>query len=224
MRTVRTRRADSNAAKRAAATEWLRKIKRKMGCAHCGIKDPRVLDFHHHNRAEKSHNISDMVVRGFPEEAIRAELAKCTLLCANCHRLEHRRKPTRRNALVRVPVSGCRKRHTPRLCRHKTSGRAYVTDPLTRQEVYFGPWGSRAARQGYEVWLGTLRRTAARCPLRLPTVPQCLRPAERQALCELEQVAAKVVKAGTLDALLLDGLTRAVAEVEQLWTEARELD
>jgi hypothetical protein len=44
-------------------------------------------------------------------------------------------------------------RRTPRLCRHKASGRAYVTDPDTRRAVYLGRWGTAQAAAAYARWL-----------------------------------------------------------------------
>ena len=33
--------------------------------------------------------ICEMVTHGYSTEKLRAEMAKCDLLCANCHRKEH---------------------------------------------------------------------------------------------------------------------------------------
>lgn len=57
-------------------------------CAHCGGSFHRaVFDFHH--RGDKLHSPSEMFL-GKSLSALAQELAKCILLCANCHRLEHR--------------------------------------------------------------------------------------------------------------------------------------
>ncbi len=56
-------------------------------CARCGGAFHRsVFDFHH--RSGKTDAPSSLLVNASAEEAAR-ELAKCNLLCANCHRLEH---------------------------------------------------------------------------------------------------------------------------------------
>lgn len=39
------------------------------------------------------------------------------------------------------------------MCRHKRSGKAYVTDPHTRREVYLGAWGTPEAEANYRRWL-----------------------------------------------------------------------
>jgi hypothetical protein len=58
-------------------------------CRVCGqYKDCfAVLDYHHKVPAEKKHSISRMASR--PWDEVRAELDKCVVLCANCHREIH---------------------------------------------------------------------------------------------------------------------------------------
>jgi hypothetical protein len=58
----------------------------------CGESDHRVLDFHHRDSKDKMFNISDFRHRvGFVK--LDAEMRKCVLVCANCHRIEHYREP-----------------------------------------------------------------------------------------------------------------------------------
>jgi predicted HNH restriction endonuclease len=55
-------------------------------CKLCGYnKHPGILDFHHINPSSKSFGISS---GGFSRswENIEAEIKKCILVCANCHR------------------------------------------------------------------------------------------------------------------------------------------
>jgi hypothetical protein len=59
------------------------------GCLRCGEDDPRCLDYHHREDAEKSMNVSTMVNDCLSREQIRQEIRKCEVLCANCHRKEH---------------------------------------------------------------------------------------------------------------------------------------
>ena len=62
---------------------------RTGGCVCCGESDVACLDFHHRNgKSDKLGHIG--VIRKFSEERIRAEIAKCDVLCANCHRKHHR--------------------------------------------------------------------------------------------------------------------------------------
>jgi hypothetical protein len=58
-------------------------------CRGCGFSSPvDALEFHHRDAHTKEFGISvDGVPRGWGK--IEAELAKCVLLCANCHRETH---------------------------------------------------------------------------------------------------------------------------------------
>lgn len=58
-------------------------------CAGCGRDGPPALfEFHHRNAAEKDFGLSES---GIPRrwERVVSELAKCVMLCANCHREVH---------------------------------------------------------------------------------------------------------------------------------------
>src|SRR5260370_5479067 len=56
-------------------------------CVDCGQIDIRVLDFDH-VRGVKSNHISRMVQVSYSWSAIEAEIAKCEVRCANCHRIK----------------------------------------------------------------------------------------------------------------------------------------
>lgn len=53
-------------------------------CSSCGESDPRVLEFHHEGNKEAE--VSRLMGRGASLDPLRAEIAKCVVLCANCHR------------------------------------------------------------------------------------------------------------------------------------------
>lgn len=53
----------------------------------CGKRFPTVcMDFDHRDPSTKKHNVSRMTVRG-SERLLLDEIAKCDLVCANCHRV-----------------------------------------------------------------------------------------------------------------------------------------
>jgi len=53
-------------------------------CVECGECDPVVLEFHH-VRGEKSDAVA-CLLRDREWRTIAEEIAKCVVLCANCHR------------------------------------------------------------------------------------------------------------------------------------------
>lgn len=77
-------RSHKKAAERVA---WLDKIKTDAGCADCGYNAYGVaLDFDHLPEFEKSFNVSKLVRYGSIDR-ILDEIAKCEVVCANCHRV-----------------------------------------------------------------------------------------------------------------------------------------
>ena len=58
-------------------------------CEDCGVSfPPCVMEFHHRDPSTKSFTIAKNLMR--PWYRVVLEIAKCVLLCANCHRLrEH---------------------------------------------------------------------------------------------------------------------------------------
>jgi hypothetical protein len=61
-------------------------------CAICGGTFlPCAMDFHHRDRTSKTQTVA--AYRYISKKFI-AEIAKCDLLCANCHRIEHFRLGT----------------------------------------------------------------------------------------------------------------------------------
>jgi hypothetical protein len=69
---------------RAIFVEW----KKTLTCSKCGFDDHRALHFHHHD-GNKEANIADLVSNGAGIDTIQKEAAKCIVLCANCHAIEH---------------------------------------------------------------------------------------------------------------------------------------
>lgn len=74
-------------ARYAAFRQYTDTIKLERGCADCGYNAHAVaLQFDHLPGFEKSHGISEMVVAGgVTFESLDEEIAKCEVVCANCH-------------------------------------------------------------------------------------------------------------------------------------------
>jgi hypothetical protein len=78
---------DRNKINREKYKKEIKDYKAERGCFCCEEKEPCCLDFHHIN-GKKEHNISKMSV-SFGREKVFAEIAKCAVVCANCHRKIH---------------------------------------------------------------------------------------------------------------------------------------
>lgn len=63
--------------------------KQAQGCRRCGESDSVALDFHHRDPLKKGSEIGKLVAQQVSTTRLREELAKCTVLCANCHRKLH---------------------------------------------------------------------------------------------------------------------------------------
>lgn len=84
-------RAMQNALIKERAAEVKRKCVELLGgkCVDCGFITEyyAVYDFHHPDPSEKDFNIGKILT--YKWETIAKELAKCVLLCVNCHRIRH---------------------------------------------------------------------------------------------------------------------------------------
>ena len=68
---------------------WLADYKSGLKCVRCGESHPAMLTFHHIKPAEKSFTIGDILAVKAGLKRLLAEIAKCEVLCANCHAKEH---------------------------------------------------------------------------------------------------------------------------------------
>ena len=76
-----------NRSQRKWSKEFIKRVKRMRGCIDCGISNPIVLEFDH-VRGEKVNNLADMVNQSYSITAIKEEIRKCEVRCANCHRIQ----------------------------------------------------------------------------------------------------------------------------------------
>jgi hypothetical protein len=72
---------------RINGTAWLMNLKNNSRCLICGEDHPHTLDFHHRDPATKVDTISNMA--RVDKKTLIKEVAKCVILCANCHRKHH---------------------------------------------------------------------------------------------------------------------------------------
>ena len=67
---------------------WFQEIKSQLFCKSCNENHISCLDFHHRDPNEKDMSIAD-AVRKWGRKRILAEIAKCDVLCRNCHAKFH---------------------------------------------------------------------------------------------------------------------------------------
>ena len=89
---------DRNVKYRARIRELVRAIKEKSPCADCGTSYPYyVMDFDHLEASEKINDINFLSSTG-RIGALKKEIEKCEVVCANCHRKRsHKRLQTNKH-------------------------------------------------------------------------------------------------------------------------------
>lgn len=75
--------------RKADLKQFVLDIKKSSSCQKCGFSDYRALQFHHIISDDKQDAISNMVANGYGKEKLLDEIKKCSILCANCHQIEH---------------------------------------------------------------------------------------------------------------------------------------
>ena len=83
---VKKRSYKRNKTQRHKNKEYIDAIKSISSCVDCGESNPLVLDFDH-VKGIKIGCISNMVRGSYSLETIQAEIDKCEVRCANCHRI-----------------------------------------------------------------------------------------------------------------------------------------
>ena len=67
----------------------IQEYKVTLACVDCGEDHPATLDFHHLDPSTKERSLGDIAKYGWSRKKALAEIAKCVILCANCHRTRH---------------------------------------------------------------------------------------------------------------------------------------
>lgn len=79
--------------------DWFFALKETLACEKCGVKHPAVIHFHHRDGEIKVGEVGRMANSNLNKQVILLEIAKCDILCANCHAIwhyEHDHKPRRK--------------------------------------------------------------------------------------------------------------------------------
>lgn len=79
----------ANKAKEERKRWFKEEILDKSSCITCGESHNACLDFHHRDPEEKVRAVTKMVLQRCSKERILKEIAKCDVLCSNCHRKLH---------------------------------------------------------------------------------------------------------------------------------------
>ena len=78
-----------NEANKQKKRDWLNKYKQSLCCSRCGYHENVIaLDFHHNDGKTKAGPIARLVY-DWSITRLQTEIAKCDVLCANCHRVLH---------------------------------------------------------------------------------------------------------------------------------------
>lgn len=73
-------------AKRREKTKKVLEYLLEHPCVDCGEADPIVLEFDHKDETEKVDAVTQMITHNCGLKKIFAEIGKCDVRCANCHR------------------------------------------------------------------------------------------------------------------------------------------
>lgn len=93
-RLIRNKELDKAKQKRTLkrVRDFVWEYKKAHPCKQCGESDPACLDFHHRDEKDKTDHMARVMKCGM--KATIAEIAKCDVLCANCHRKHHHKRRT----------------------------------------------------------------------------------------------------------------------------------
>jgi hypothetical protein len=79
---------------------WFVNYKKQLSCATCGESRPAALDFHHVKPCKSNKKVHKLVSDGHTKIRIEKEIAKCVVLCSNCHRIHHEEERENKRKIV----------------------------------------------------------------------------------------------------------------------------
>lgn len=82
----RAERLEAGRLRRTKARAYVAKVK-SAPCMDCGVAYPWYVMDLDHVRGEKASDVSSMVDNGVSLSKIKREIAKCDVVCSNCHRI-----------------------------------------------------------------------------------------------------------------------------------------
>jgi hypothetical protein len=82
-------RALSQRIRRQTTRTWYEGVMKNRSCADCGETRRATLEWHHTDPRLKDSEVSRLISNGSGIPKIQREMAKCIVLCANCHKLRH---------------------------------------------------------------------------------------------------------------------------------------
>jgi hypothetical protein len=88
--------SDSRRKRQARAKALVREHLASHPCVDCAESDPQILEFDH--LGQKVREISLMAAEGASVQVLQAEIAKCAVVCVNCHRRRTARRANWRRA------------------------------------------------------------------------------------------------------------------------------
>lgn len=83
------KRLDANKRWEEKKIKEFKKIKSTLKCNRCPENHISCLEFHHRDPSKKEGNVGQIMSRCSTKKLLE-EIEKCEVLCANCHRKEHR--------------------------------------------------------------------------------------------------------------------------------------
>lgn len=95
----RKKRADTRRRNQLRIKSWFEELRLRLRCVRCGESHPACITFHHRDPATKEFEVSVGVARSKSIARIEREMAKCDVLCVNCHLVAHadERRPSPRD-------------------------------------------------------------------------------------------------------------------------------
>lgn len=85
---IKTNCKKNNKVLRIRNKNFVNNYKSERGCSNCNEREPVALDFHH-TENNKEDSVARMARSSYSIVHILKEIAKCIILCANCHRKHH---------------------------------------------------------------------------------------------------------------------------------------